>query len=44
MTPEEKKQDLQRSNDWLFNLITTGSGDKKKKRRGRGGGGGGRFR
>ena len=43
-TPEEKKQDLQRSNDWLFNLITTGSGDKKKKRRGRGRGGGGRFR
>ena len=31
-TPEEKKEDLKRSNDWVWNMIMYGKGDKKKSK------------
>ena len=32
-TPEEKKKDLKRSNDWVWNMIEHGQGDKPKSKR-----------
>ena len=33
-TPEEKKKDLKRSNDWVWNMIEYGQGDKPKSKSG----------